>query len=283
MVYPRTAFVSVEYGIGIRIENCSMSNSNSRGVVLNGASSAVSGCSLTNMGCAAISIQGGDSVSLVPSNNVISDNVITYFALLGRTYNPGVAFTGVGHRVSHNFVGYAPHTAMLGYANDCLFEYNTIRKVGVETSDLGAWYSGRTWTQRGNVLRHNLFEDVLSYLPNPIVTAVYLDDMISGHVVQDNVFLNCYNGVYLGGGRFNVVTGNFFYNISSVAVHFDNRGAYYSQYCAPGGIFNAQLDAVNYEQPPFSTHYPDIASTCETTFSLSLLLHTSHSHSHRPL
>ncbi|KAJ9444467.1 hypothetical protein DIPPA_21453 [Diplonema papillatum] len=45
-----------------------------------------------------------------------------------------------------------------------------------------------------------------------------------------------------------------------MSVHIDNRGeTWQADFCTPpNGSFWQQLDAVNYTQPPHSTHFPDL-------------------------
>ena len=47
-----------------------------------------------------------------------------------------------------------------GGGNDCLFEGNHLHDLCYEATDSGALYVGRSWSQRGNAVRGNLFERV---------------------------------------------------------------------------------------------------------------------------
>jgi hypothetical protein len=49
---------------------------------------------------------------------------------------------------------------MVGGCNDCLFDNNTVTRFLFETADSGAYYDGRTWLHRGNVISNNVFEDI---------------------------------------------------------------------------------------------------------------------------
>ena len=66
--------------------------------------------------------------------------------------------------------------------NDCLFENNTIDTLCYETSDSGAFYTGRNWIDRGNIIRGNTFKNVFNtekiHLGAPSVQAIYLDDQV---------------------------------------------------------------------------------------------------------
>jgi len=134
-------------------------------------------------------------------------------------------------------------------------------------SDSGAFYTGRSWIDRGNILRDNVFENIFMrepiHLGWPSVQGVYLDDQMSGWQIENNTFINCSTGVLVGGGRRNVVQNNHFLNCN-LGVHFDNRGMNWQKdMCAPGGQFEMQLNSVNYKQPPWSKAYPFLVSIME--------------------
>ena len=40
------------------------------------------------------------------------------------------------------------------------FVANTVERVAYEVDDAGAFYTGRSWLQRGNVLRSNVFRGI---------------------------------------------------------------------------------------------------------------------------
>jgi len=49
------------------------------------------------------------------------------------------------------------------------------------------------------------------------------------------------------------------------AVHLDDRGlTWQKQYCGVGGIFQSELEKLNYTQPPWSTHYPELVNIMQT-------------------
>lgn len=64
-----------------------------------------------------------------------------------------------------------------------LFEYNIIERVAYEVADAGAFYTGRSWVQRGNVVQHNQFRSIRTRVPvflgAPSVQGIYLDDQVS--------------------------------------------------------------------------------------------------------
>ena len=64
-----------------------------------------------------------------------------------------------------------------------MFEFNTISNMTYESTDTGAFYTGRSWIHRGNVVRNNLFQHIRTTektaLGYPSVQAIYLDDQVS--------------------------------------------------------------------------------------------------------
>jgi len=233
----------------------------------------------TVFGCgrAGISISSGNTQTLAPGNSSIVGNQITNFSLITRTYEPGVAFQGVGLYVANNTVTHGPHTAMTGGGDFHLFEHNTIKDMCFETIDTGAFYVGRSWSQRGNVARFNTFDTIRATerlaQASCSQNAFYLDDQMSGWEFYNNTIINASTGVLLGGGRRNSIRDNVFINNDN-DVHFDNRGqtwqlAYCRENCTDNkGLvqkecFNANLKSLKYTQPPYSTTFPELLSIYE--------------------
>jgi hypothetical protein len=69
-----------------------------------------------------------------------------------RYYNEGRYYNVVYIQVINNSISNAPHCGILGGGNDYLFESNTLEKLAYEVDDSGAFYTGRQWQQRGNVV-----------------------------------------------------------------------------------------------------------------------------------
>ena len=64
---------------------------------------------------------------------------------------------GVGSRVSHNYIHDAPHAGILLSGNNHVIELNELTRLCLETGDVGGFYMGRNWEERGNVVRYNYF------------------------------------------------------------------------------------------------------------------------------
>ena len=102
---------------------------------------------------------------------------------------------------------------------DNLFEQNTMEHVCFETADASGFYVGRSWVQRGNVVRHNVFRhirattrlgSIAAGAPCCQQVAFYLDDEISGFDFYGNTIEDAGLGVLLGGGRRNRIHANNF-------------------------------------------------------------------------
>jgi len=195
----------------------------------------------------------------LPENNLVTGNKLHDFARLDRTYQPGVGWGGVGNVISYNTIYNAPHVGILGGGNNHIFEYNTVHNVCSEVSDSGAFYTGRSWSMQGNILRYNTFRDIRKTGPTQsggTVQGIYLDDQMSGYQVYGNIVENCELGFMLGGGRTTLVHNNTFKGNDN-DIEFDNRGMVWQKpYCAVGGNFQQDLETFNYQKPPWSTAYP---------------------------
>ena len=226
-------------------------------------------CIWAGAGSDGISMYGGSFTTLTRGDLSITHNFITDFSRWRRTYRPGLYFYGVGLYVAHNLITNAPHTGVYGRCNDCLFEYNVMRRVLYETIDSGAFYVGRSWAERGNVFQHNTIDDVRAYQRLAQTysrqNAFYLDDQMSGWTFFNNTVINASTAVKLGGGRRNLILNNTFLDCDE-DVAFDNRGMAWSwqtEYCSPTcahstgrNCFAGVLAGLNYTSPPYSTAYP---------------------------
>jgi len=68
-----------------KIVNVNVSLHGEQGIYMtNAVDSTISGASVSDTGCAAIRAHGGDSAAMKPGNNVVSNNVVTRFALWKR-------------------------------------------------------------------------------------------------------------------------------------------------------------------------------------------------------
>ncbi len=242
----------------VTVAGCTIRNVGAWGVSIEGGSNdRVVGCDITDTGDGGVSMAGGDRKTLTPGGHVVDNCLICRYARLYRTYQAAVDINGVGNRISHCAISDAPHCGILLTGNNHVIEYNDISHVCYESGDVGAFYVGRDWTARGNIVRSNAFHDISG--PGMYgAKAVYLDDCASGESVTGNLFYNVSSGIELGGGRDNLVDNNVFVNCSP-AIAADARGLGWAHdWVVAGGTLVERLKAMPYTQPPWSTSYPQL-------------------------
>lgn len=258
-------------GTGNLIAGCTLRNLGRTGVIIHsGTSNGVQSCDLFNLGAGGIYINGGNRATLTPGNNFAVNNHIHHFGIRTKMYEPGIKLgayqtqrvgrttaddeldCGVGNRAQHNLIHDAPHAAVLYQGNDHLLEFNEIHHIALDSGDVGAFYTWNDWTSRGNVLRYNFIYQ------SPGCNAFYMDDGDSGDEVYGNVMYQIAAGVFAAGGHDNVVRNNITIE-AGTAYHLDNRGVPRG-YNAQNKVMVSRLLSIKPEQPPWSLHYPPLAT-----------------------
>jgi hypothetical protein len=238
------------------IARCRIANLGNRGVVIEGgAQDGVEDSEIRDTGDGAILLEGGDRKTLTPGGHFAVHNHLHDFSRWSRTYTPAILIQGVGNRALGNTIDHAPHTAILVNGNDHLIESNDIHTVAMETGDVGAYYLGRDWTERGNTVRGNFFHN----LGSGDVNAVYMDDCASGSNITGNVIRGAHRGAMIGGGRDNLIAGNKFLDCD-IGVHFDARGLGWARTWFDGTdttLFD-RLRAMPYQDEPWRSRYPQL-------------------------
>ena len=256
----RGTAVRINAGTGVRMGGCVFRNTGAWAVSISGGKShGVTGCDIYQTGEGGVALTGGDRATLEPAGHFVDNNHIHHYARLIRTYRPAIGLHGVGNGATHNLIHDAPHNGILLSGNDHLVEFNDIHRVCQETGDVGAFYMGRDWTMRGNLLRHNFFHHISGPGLHGAM-AVYLDDAASGTTIFGNIFFQAARAAFIGGGRDNVVENNVFVDCQP-AVHVDARGlGWMRETAAPGGFMDQRLDAVPFQKPPWSVRYPELVN-----------------------
>lgn len=213
-------------------------------------------CQLHQLGRGGVDLDCGVRKTLVCGNCSVLDCRIREFGRLQRTYAPGVRLHGVGNRVAHNEIAFAPHSAVIYGGNEHVIELNEVHHVALETSDVGAIYTGRDWASRGNVVRHNFIHHLTSF-GQVGAMGVYLDDCDSGDTIAGNVFYRASRATFIGGGRDNLVRGNVFVACRQ-AIHADARGLTRTVWDDPRDSWNllAKAERVGYRGELWRTRYP---------------------------
>jgi hypothetical protein len=191
----------------LSIRNCEIRNIGLNAITLEGRDSEVSYCKVHDVGSGGIVATGGDRITLTPGRLKIVNNELFRFDRFDWTYRPAVTLNGVGNQVSGNSIHDAIHSAIIVHGNDHIVQYNEIYDVVQQTTDAGAIYLGRDWTEQGTVVRFNYFHDITDRVGRGVM-GVYLDDQASGTRVYGNVFYRVDTAVLVGGGRDNAIENN---------------------------------------------------------------------------
>jgi hypothetical protein len=258
-----TAF-SLKGGTNCAVVGCTIRNTGHNGVVVTGGvGHTVYGCDVSQTGTGGIAMSGGNRRMLTAAGHNAENNHVCHFGRRARTYQPGIRVDGVGNRIAHNLVHDGPHMALAAGGNDHVVEFNEIHNVVEESGDAGAYYVGRDWTQRGNVLRYNYWHQIVGGTGYGGMT-IYLDDQHCGHTIQGNIFERCSQAVFIGGGDDNVVTNNVFIGCWRAA-HLDNRGMNWQKKATddPKAELRSGLRAMPYQNELWSARYPELVRILE--------------------
>ena len=218
----RGSGVEIRGGTSNLIAGCILRNLGNTGVIVeSGTGHGVSGCNLLDEGDSGVSLSGGDRQTLRSGGHFVENCRFERQGRWSRCYSPAIQLQGVGLRASHNLIQDHPHCAILFWGNDHQIDFNEIHHVALETGDVGAIYTGRNFTFRGNRIRNNFIHDTGGVGMGSM--GVYMDDCVSGTEISGNVFYRVQRAVFLGGGRDHRVLGNVFVDCNP-AVQLDGRG-----------------------------------------------------------
>ncbi len=178
-------------------------------------------CDITDTGDGGVFLAGGDRRILAPAGHSVVNSHFSRQGRWSKCYVPAVLISGVGMRAANNLIHDHPHCAILYSGNDHRIEFNEIHHIAMETGDVGAIYSGRDWTYRGNVIRHNFIHETGGVGMGSM--GVYMDDCVSGTEIFGNVFYKVQRAVFVGGGRDHRVENNVFVDCNP-SIQVDGRG-----------------------------------------------------------
>jgi len=214
--------VSIRGGENNIIAGCTIRLMGNYGVWIDGGRGhEVVSCDVAYTGDGGVSISGGDRKTLEKGAHAVLNCHFQHQGRWSKCYVPAVLASGVGHRIANSLIHDHPHCAILFTGNDHVIEFNEIHHIALETGDVGAIYTGRDWTYRGNVIRHNFIHHTGGVGMGSM--GVYMDDCVSGTEISGNVFYQVSRAAFLGGGRDHKVVNNVFVDCRP-AVQMDGRG-----------------------------------------------------------
>jgi hypothetical protein len=259
----RGAAFEISGSDNVVIEACRFHCLGGRPVTIqDGVACGVRDSTFTELSTGAVTLEGGDRMTLEPGRHFVENNHIHDFAKVYRTNHPAIRLRGVGQRAAHNLIHHAPHMGLYFIGNDHLIEFNEIHDIARETGDVGAIYTGRDYTSRGTVIRYNY----LHHLHGPGlhgVRAVYLDDFTSGIDVFGNVFYKAGRAAFIGGGRNNRIANNLFIECEP-SVQIDGRALSWANHHFDvdhpkyASTLRDRYAEVNAGEPPYALRYPPL-------------------------
>ena len=218
----RSTAVEIDGGASNLIAGCIIRNVGNYGVRISGGKgNGVQSCDILDTGDGGVSLEGGNRETLSPGGHFVENCHFQRQGRWSKCYVPAILIGGVGQRASHNLIHDHPHCAILFNGNDHLLDYNEIHHIALETGDVGAIYTGRDYTYRGNRIRHNYIHHTGGVGMGSM--GVYMDDCVSGAEIFGNIFYKVQRAAFLGGGRDHHVVNNIFVECN-YAVELDGRG-----------------------------------------------------------
>ncbi len=218
----RANAVEIRGGAGNRVAGCLIRNIGNWGVRIEGGTGhGVLSCDIIDTGDGGVVLSGGSRDDLTSGEHFVDNCHFVRQGRWSKCYVPAVLISGVGNRATHNLIHDHPHCAILFGGNEHLIEFNEIHHIAMETGDVGAIYTGRDWTFRGNRIRHNFIHHTGGVGMGSM--GVYMDDCVSGTEVFGNIFYKVHWAMFIGGGRDHHVVNNIFVDCDP-AIRMDGRG-----------------------------------------------------------
>lgn len=247
--------IKIKNSKNVTIDNCEIKNVGAWAVIADNCQNTVIKNVVVNSTAAGgISVSGGNREQLISSKNIIEKCVVTNVAFWHRTYTPAIQICGVGGTVRDCRIYNVPHFAIVYHGNNHIIEKCEIFNACYESNDAGAIYSGADWSCRGNIIRENYFHDINGF-QNKGCYGIYFDDSVSSAEVYDNLFVNVYQGILIGGGRDYIIHDNFFYD-GVTAILIDDRTNVFNKDWSD--VLFKRINAVNYKSEIWKKAYPTL-------------------------
>ena len=237
-----------------------------------GFNNKVLSCNIKSIGEGGVFLAGGNRYTLTAGNNQVVNCDIEDYSVIKRTGAPAVELEGCGNQILNNRIHNAPHVGIQYVGNNHLMQDNEIFGIMYETSDIGAIYTGRAWTYQGNVINNNYIHDLYT---NAGVgsSAFYMDDMVCGTAMTNNLLVNLPGRTVLfGGGRDLVFTNNIqINNGNGSGITTDDRGLGWGDTMAakPGGELYVDLMTLiqdsTFDWTEWTDQYPTLMEMVDQT------------------
>ncbi len=255
--------IRIERGADVLVAGCKIRNFARRGVVVaDGLRHRILSNDISQTGLNAIALRGGDRLTLKPCGHRVTNNEIdhageyepTAAVILGMgesLIGNGMGVNCVGAVFSHNRIHHVPNAGVYYSGNDNVIELNEVFRIGLNSGDLGGFYSSGGWTSRGNTVRNNFVHH------SPAANAFYVDDGDSGDLIAGNVAYKVLSGSLVGGGHDNTLKGNIFMDCEKAGIRVDARGLS-RNYTMTDRRLGDDFRSVRPDQEPWSKRFPEM-------------------------
>lgn len=261
--------VRIEKGTGCRIVGCEVRNVGSQGIIVSGDRNAVVGCDIHHTGDKAVEMDSGDRYTLTRGESLIDNCHMHHTNRIVRAGSQAVSLGGVENRFSHNLIHDTGYIAIRFSGNDHMLEYNRLFRTNVESAEGGVFYTGRDWTSRGSVIRHNFIHHVEDTQEGcgSSTRFVHLDDSAPEIEIYGNICYRMGGGVSICGGAANNVHDNLFVECAwgvdigprgQDMFEPDGHGGFQMAGRKEWGTLPRYLLRYKWNEPPYSTHYPKL-------------------------
>lgn len=244
----------------IKVVACNIINAGKIGISMNGGNSnSILSNNISETGGVGIDLKNlGDRRMLTSSNVLVQNNYIHHVGKL--IYKQGIFLTNcVGVTVSHNLIHDIPTGSIRTLdINNCIFEYNEIHNIALKEGDTGAFYSYGGWSTYGNIFRYNFMHHINR------ANGMYSDDGDSGDFYYKNIVQDCVNGVLFGGGHDVLAENNLF--IQSKYQTIDDRGK--DRNYRLGTKYETNLTQFNINKSPWREYGENLKTQYKLTTNL---------------
>lgn len=248
--------VLIERATSNVVRGCTFVSAGFDAVFAGGTGNLIEGCRFFCHDGAAVIVDGGDLRRLVGGGNRV-ENCLVRTATGGRPSSWGtgaVELRGLDSVVSHCDISecYEAAVYVMGLGNT--IEYTRMRRAPTGFSDEGTVYVSGCGGSYGTVFRFNeIIGDVKG-----LRHGYYPDNCASGSRVYGNVIRNVgLYGIFVGGGRDNVVTNNIVLNCPG-GLSNDNRGYFWKSFVGQEERIDEQLiRSYDYVEGPVAKRWPD--------------------------
>ena len=244
------------------VKNTTVKNVSGNGIrVLNSKNIDIDSCDINNIGLNGIYLAGGGTFKTLTSSGNVVENCDIY--TVGRTApvgNLGILTSAeVGTKIIGNRIHDTPHDAIrLTTSTECILENNEIYNAVNDTYDAGAIYTGgSTYVGTANVYKSNYLHNIYltSDAKGGAVMALYWDDQQSGNTAVDNIFDDNQFCMLVGGGDWNTVENNIFYN-SRASLTVDARGEGWQKAADGAAMVSGYESAIGAGNKVWEEKYP---------------------------